>query len=424
MKKIILFSLIVLPIIMLSQNKKALFIGNSYTAANNSVPYWVSKIASSFNDTLEYIMISPGSATFEQHSTNTQVLDSIASYDWDYVVLQEQSQLPSFPPAQVEAEMYPYAQILCDSIYSNNECTIPMFFMTWGRENGDPVNCQYYEPLCTYEGMQNRIRESYLEIAQLNNAQVAPVGMVWKHLRELSQNTLELYSSDGSHPSILGTYTAACTFYASMFHKSPFGAAYPTEIEVSDAILVQQITNQIVFDSLDVWKIDTTQVYAYFTQEYLTRGPEVYLFTQCINADSAFWDFGGITMWQYNDLEDGFININLPEYENYYVCLTAYSGCKQDTYCAEVLGIDSKSEMYKSDIKVYPNPAKHSLNIEHNGKRIEDIRIVDQQGKTVKTVSTDNSSITEVNVQNFAQGIYNLILLIEEKTVSFRFVVE
>lgn len=424
MKKLILFSLILLPLIVFSQHKTALFIGNSYTASNNSVPYWTSKIAGSFNDTLEYIMISPGGATFEQHSANTQVLDSIASRDWDYVILQEQSQLPSFPPVQVEEEVYPYAQILCDSIYSNNECTIPMFFMTWGRENGDQTNCQYYEPLCTYEGMQNRLRESYLEMAQINNAQVAPVGVVWKYLRDISQDTLELYSPDESHPSMLGTYTAACTFYASMFHKSPVGAAYPPNVDADDALLIQQVAEQIVFDSLDVWDIDTTNVYAYFEQVMLVKGPEVYLITQCINADSAFWDFEGITMWQYNDLEDGFISVNLPEYENYNVCLTAYSGCKQDTYCAEVLGIDSKSEMYKSDIKVYPNPAKHSLYIEPNGKIIENIRIADQQGKTVKTVSTISSSITEVNVQNFAQGIYNLILLIEEKTVSFRFVVE
>jgi hypothetical protein len=425
MKKIVLLSLFAFPLILFSQNKTALFIGNSYTASNNSLPYWTSKIAGSFNDTLEYIMITPGGATLNQHSVNTQVLDSISSRAWDYVVLQEQSQLPSFPPSQVEEEVYPYAQILCDSIYSNNECTIPMFFMTWGRENGDQTNCQYYEPLCTYEGMQNRLRESYLEMAQINNAQVAPVGVVWKYLREIAEDTLELYSPDESHPSILGTYTAACTFYASMFHKSPVGAAYPPTVDADDALLIQQIAEQIVFDSLDVWQIDTTKVYAHFDQAFLVRGPEVYLQGYCINADSAFWDFGdGTDLWQYNDLEYQFITHNYPEYQNYYVCLTAYSGCKQDTYCAEVLGIDSNLEMYDSEIKVYPNPAKHSLFIEPNGKIIENICIVNQQGKTVKTVSTANSSNTKVDVKSLPQGLYVLKLLIDGQKLSYRFVIE
>ena len=44
----------------------------------------------------------------------------------------------------------------------------------------------------------------------------AQSGMAWKHTRD-QQPSINLYSSDGSHPSVAGTYLAACTFYATLF---------------------------------------------------------------------------------------------------------------------------------------------------------------------------------------------------------------
>ena len=50
--------------------------------------------------------------------------------------------------------------------------------MTWGRENGDQSNCQSWPPVCTYEGMDDLLRERYMIMANDNNALVAPVGAV------------------------------------------------------------------------------------------------------------------------------------------------------------------------------------------------------------------------------------------------------
>ena len=90
-------------------------------------------------------------------------MSKINAASWDFVVLQEQSQIPSFPPSQVASDCFPYASILVDSIKSANPCAEPVFFMTWGRENGDQNNCINYPPLCTYGGMQARLRESYIK---------------------------------------------------------------------------------------------------------------------------------------------------------------------------------------------------------------------------------------------------------------------
>jgi hypothetical protein len=88
--------------------KRALFIGNSYTQVNN-LPLMVSNVASSVGDTLVFDSNTPGGFTFKGHSTNANSLAKISAGNWDYVVLQEQSQLPSFPIFQVQSDVFPFA---------------------------------------------------------------------------------------------------------------------------------------------------------------------------------------------------------------------------------------------------------------------------------------------------------------------------
>lgn len=73
--------------------------------------------------------------------------------------------------------------------------------MTWGRNND------------TYEGMQQQLTENYLEMADVLDAYCAPVGEAWRRVRRECPS-LQLYNSDGSHPSPAGSYLAACVFYA------------------------------------------------------------------------------------------------------------------------------------------------------------------------------------------------------------------
>ena len=107
-KKILFF---LLPVFSFGQSYDVLFIGNSYTYANN-MPQMVSDIALSFGDTLNFESSTPGGATFNVHSTNTNTLNKLSQLPWDYIVLQAQSQEPSFSPAQVANDVFPYAQIL------------------------------------------------------------------------------------------------------------------------------------------------------------------------------------------------------------------------------------------------------------------------------------------------------------------------
>ena len=327
MKKL-LFLLSIIPFLSFGQLKKeVLFIGNSYTYYNN-MPQLVEQIALSFGDSLIYDSSTLGGANFNVHTNNTQTLAKINQQQWDYVVLQAQSQEPSFSPGQVANNTYPYAEILVDSIYANSSCTEPLFFMTWGRKYGDQQNCVAYPPICTYLGMQQRLRESYLEMAFNDSASCAPVGMAWKKSIAID-STLNLYYSDNSHPSIYGSYLAACTFYASIFKKSAVGSSYcPNAIDSLTALSLQEIGSSTVLDSLAVWNIFDS----YFTFDQM--GDSVSFTNLSSNYESLLWNFGdGETTTDQHPTHtyaaNGSYTIQL--------IATTNSGCITDTLTATVV---------------------------------------------------------------------------------------
>jgi plastocyanin len=301
-------------------------VGNSYTYVNN-LPVLVEQIALSFGDTLVHESSTPGGADFNAHSTNAQTLNKINQQQWDYIVLQAQSQEPSLSPGYVNANVLPAAQVLIDAIESNSLCIEPLFFMTWGRKFGDAINCVPYPPVCTYLGMQERLRTRYLDMTFTHNTSCSPVGMAWKESIAID-STLNLYSSDNSHPSIYGSYLAACTFYATIFKKSAVGSSYwPNAIDSATAYSLQQIGSSTVLDSLAVWNIFNAD----FTYDQI--GDSVSFTNLSSNYETVLWDFGdGQTSTAENPTHTYAVN------GNYTVILTAITNaaCIQDTQTVSI----------------------------------------------------------------------------------------
>lgn len=303
--------------------RRVLFIGNSYLHTND-VPNLVRQLALSLGDTLVYDQSTPGGHTLQLHCSNTTTINKIYSQQWDVVVVHEQSQRPAFPPAQVQTDTYPYAHILDSLIHDNNSCTQTMFMMTWGYKNGDPSNCGSYPVICTYEGMQMRLRESYLEMTQDNNAVVAPVGTAWKVTRD-SFPSIELYSNDNSHPVIAGSYLEACVLYASIFHKAPNLSNWYSTVPQSDAVKLQNVATHVVMDSLDSWQQHGNYTYAGFARTINDK--TITLQNNSAKATAYAWNFG--------DLNTSTLQSPPPhtyaQYGQYVVTLTASNSCFSET---------------------------------------------------------------------------------------------
>lgn len=290
-KNLLLVILSIYAYAVTAQTTSVLFLGNSYTGTNALVTKF-SELSLAAGDTVYTDSNTPGGYTLEGHSANSTSIAKIYERNWDFVVLQEQSQRPSFHPNQVANEVYPFAEILCDTIRANYECTEPVFYMTWGRRSGDQQNCQFYTPVCTFEGMSTRLRQSYLEMAEDNDARVAPCGAAWSRL-DIADTTFfaGLYNSDGSHPSTYGQYLNACVFYATIFKKSPVGIPYYANISQVDAETLQALAHEIVIDSLDNWNVDVAWPVAEISINQ--DSPLNFEFLQTSSgATSHYWDLG------------------------------------------------------------------------------------------------------------------------------------
>jgi len=235
-----------------AQQTSVLFIGNSYTTAND-LPNTFRQLALSLGDTVTVASSAPGGYTLFQHSTNTTTLNAIASQPWDFVVMQEQSQLGALPADVTTTELG--ALQLLAHIESNFECTYPIFYMTWGRENGDAQNCANFPFMCTYNGMQEALRNNYVALANWNDAYTAPVGVAWKNVRD-TQPQINLYVADGSHPSAAGTYLAACVFYCTLFQESCVDATFNSSLPAATAAILRSIASATVLDEPLTWNLD------------------------------------------------------------------------------------------------------------------------------------------------------------------------
>lgn len=224
---------------------RILFIGNSYTYVND-LPGTFTRLANSGGHRVETGMAATGGWTLAQHAGSSATLDQLAASHWDDVVLQEQSQIPSVELSR-STQMYPAARQLAGKIRAAG--ATPIFFLTWAHQGGWPEN-----GMPSYESMQGQIDSGYLSIAQELNAPVAPVGVAW-WMAVWQGSGLELWQADGVHPTVQGTYLAACVFYAVIFRQSPVGLSYLADLPADTAHSLQTFAADTVLKDPAKWNL-------------------------------------------------------------------------------------------------------------------------------------------------------------------------
>lgn len=393
-----------------AQQTRVLFIGNSYTGVND-LPGMFYNLALSLGDTVYYESNSPGGFTFNMHTTNTTTLQKIALPGWDYVVLQAQSQEPSFSPSQVTTNTYPYATKLDSLIHAANPCAKTMFYMTWGRKYGDASNCGFYPPVCTFNGMNDRLRASYLEMGADNFAQVSPVGVAWRKSREID-STINLWSGDNSHPSVAGTYLTACVFYASIFKESPIGATYLAGLTAPQASFLQSIADQTVLDSLDTWMLNQDPINAAFN--YTLSGNTVQFENTSYNSAQYQWYFGDGDSSILSNPTHIYINGG-----SFTVQLMASNNCYSDTITLNINIPNSTSitSEFDPEMMIYPNPSNGLIQFNSVSGIGEIYKLYNSTGLLIKSGKIES---LQLDFTNISKGLYYLEISNQIQKIIFQ----
>ena len=202
---------------------KVLFIGNSFTARND-LPGLVARLAAARGKSLRHRLISAGGASLRTHWNAGAAQQAIQDGRYDRVVLQEQSTLP----VKNARRMHENVRLFDGAIQAAGAKTT--LYMTWARRNAPES--------------QQAITDAYVSIARELGATVVPVGLAWQRLLG-EHDPPVLHDRDQSHPSLAGSYLAACVFLAVLYEESPVGI--PGEVaglSAKDLALLQQVAWQ------------------------------------------------------------------------------------------------------------------------------------------------------------------------------------
>jgi hypothetical protein len=182
--------------IFMAQPIRVLFIGNSFTARNNLPGLLTSLISAAGKDCLEHELISAGGASLRMHLNKGEAQQRMQDARWDYVVLQEQSTLPIKNGRRATENIRDFDTCI------KKAGAQTVLYMTWARQDAPQT--------------QDALTQIYTQAGHELNAPVVPVGLAWQHSLEKNPD-LVLHDRDKSHPSLAGSYLAACTFYATLF---------------------------------------------------------------------------------------------------------------------------------------------------------------------------------------------------------------
>jgi uncharacterized protein DUF4886 len=218
---------------------RVLFVGNSFTF-RNSMPALVHELAAGDAGAAIFaVQYTAPRWTLEKASQDDGLEALLEEVSWDVVVLQEKSWFLSLSAEQRRKETYPFARGLQREIAVAGART--MLFMTWGYKDGDRWNWRGDN----YDAMQLRLAEGYGELARELSAELAPVGLAWREALRRDPG-IDLWAEDGKHPSLAGSYLAACVFYAILSGRDPAGSDFTAELPPTEARFLQDVAFDVL----------------------------------------------------------------------------------------------------------------------------------------------------------------------------------
>lgn len=201
--------------------RNVLFVGNSYFYYNNSLHDHVLGLLRSADPAGTYTATSAtiSGASLTMHDVN-RLLSAHKRKEFDAVIMMDCSW------CAVERKAVFAKTVAKDVTIVRRHDAAPVLFMTWAYAD---------KPR-----MIDALSDVYTAAGNDNSTLVIPAGLAFA--RSLSRRPeLALHVPDRSHPSLAGTYLAACVVMASVYRRSPVGNAYRAGLDDGTAAFLQTI---------------------------------------------------------------------------------------------------------------------------------------------------------------------------------------
>ena len=221
--------------------KRILFVGNSYLYYNDSLHNHVRRIAAAHGPHPEedygYKSATIGGASLSQHPVDALLEPGRLGIDqpFDLVILQGGS-------GSVRSEQR-------RSQFRKKAAELQSVISASGAETALYMIHAYVKPHPRFDPkMDERIEHDYVSTGNAIGAFVIPVGLAFRKAYARRPD-MELHKAfDGTHPSLLGTYLAACVVYASIYEKSASEIEYDYfgAIDEEDAVFLRAIADDTV----------------------------------------------------------------------------------------------------------------------------------------------------------------------------------
>lgn len=223
-----------------SNPERVLFVGNSYYYYNNSLHNHVSNLVkasdAALGARLQFKSSTIGGSALNHHNMAhlTEPGKIGVSQPFQWVVMQGGSSEPLSPRRR---------EIFRQTAAANAE-----MIKARGGQVALYMTHAYVSPHKQVNPQNMVATESmYVEVGNEIQALVIPVGLAFEEAyRRLP--ALRFHNKDGTHPSLLGTYLAACTTYATLYGRSPLGNSYRADGAIDDnvATQLQQVAQDVV----------------------------------------------------------------------------------------------------------------------------------------------------------------------------------
>jgi hypothetical protein len=226
----------------------AIYIGNSFFYYNNGIINHVSGLLRSADADYKFrskmVTISGSGADWHDvdsyfrpngvgkytfDADNNIIFNKLDGRLFDLAIMMDCSQCPVHQ--QLKSVFTEFSKKHSDTVRKHG--AVPVFFMSWAYADKPEMTVQ--------------LAEAYTQAGNDNGALVIPAGLAFA--KALQRNPqLSLHIADKRHPTLAGTYLAACTVYASIFKKSPVGLKYTAGLDETTAKMLQTVAWETVQD--------------------------------------------------------------------------------------------------------------------------------------------------------------------------------